>query len=184
MQKLILMKQWYDVHDKEMLAIVEVLEQWRAYLQEIKHQTIIKLNHKNLQYFMTTKKLKMNSEKIKAVIEFLTSECIKNIQTFQELAEYYWRFITDFISITASFINLLQKDKSFKWTESQKWVFQEIKEKFKKKSILIYFDYEKSVIIDADALEKAMRAWLQQIDNEKWKWLIACYAQKLTFTKQ
>ena len=40
-----------------MLAIVKILEQWRAYLQEAKHQTIIKSDHKNLQYFMTTKKL-------------------------------------------------------------------------------------------------------------------------------
>ena len=47
----------------------------------------------------------------------------------------------------------------------------------------MYFDYEKSVIINADASEKAMRAWLQQIDNQKWKWLIACYAWKLTSTE-
>ena len=40
-----------------MLAIIKALEQWRAYLQEAKHQTIIKSDHKNLQYFMTTKKL-------------------------------------------------------------------------------------------------------------------------------
>ena len=55
--KLILMKQWYDIHDREMLAIVEVLEWWRAYLQEAKHQTIIKSDHKNLQYFIIMKKL-------------------------------------------------------------------------------------------------------------------------------
>src|SRR5436190_689336 len=42
-----------------------------------------------LEHIITTKKLEMNSEKIKAVIEFLTSECVKNIQAFQELAEYY-----------------------------------------------------------------------------------------------
>ena len=51
------MKQQYNVHDWEMLAIVEALKQWRAYLLEAKHQTIIKSDHKNLQYFMTTKKL-------------------------------------------------------------------------------------------------------------------------------
>ena len=33
--------------------------------------------------------LKMNSEKIKTVIEFSTLECVKNIQTFQKLAKYY-----------------------------------------------------------------------------------------------
>ena len=55
--KLTSMKQWYDIHDKEMLAIIEALKKWRAYLQKSKYQTIIKLNHKNLQYFMTIKKL-------------------------------------------------------------------------------------------------------------------------------
>ena len=58
------------------------------------------------------------------------------------------------------------------------------KKKFKKKSILIYFDYEKSAIIDANASEHAMRAHLQQIDNQEWKQLITCYTQKLTLMKQ
>ena len=35
------------------------------------------------------KELEMNSEKIKTIIEFLISECIKNIQAFQKLTEYY-----------------------------------------------------------------------------------------------
>ena len=83
-----------------------------------------------------------------------------------------------------SLINLLRKDKSFEWTKSQKQAFKKIKEKFKKKSILIHFNYKKSVIIDADASEKAIRVWLQQIDNEKWKWLITCYAWKLISIKQ
>ena len=51
------MKQQYDVHDREMLAIVKALKWWRAYLQETKHQIIIKSDHKNLQYFMTIKRL-------------------------------------------------------------------------------------------------------------------------------
>ena len=56
-QKLTSTEQQYDVHDRKMLAIVKALEWWRVYLQETKYQIIIKLNHKNLQYFMTTKKL-------------------------------------------------------------------------------------------------------------------------------
>ena len=50
--------------------------------------------------------------------------------------------------------------------------------------ILIYFDYEKSVIIDVNASEHVMRACLQQIEDQKWKWLIAYYAWKLTLTEQ
>ena len=54
-------------------------EKYKFYKQEIKY----------LKHIIMTKKLEMNSEKIKAVIKFLTSEYIKNIQAFQELAEYY-----------------------------------------------------------------------------------------------
>ena len=139
---------------------------------------------KYLEHIVMMKKLKMNSEKIKAVIEFLMSECIKNIQVFQKLIKYYWKFITNFVSIIILFTDLLQKDKSFKWTESQKQAFQEIKKKFKEESILMHFDYKKSAIINADTSERAMRAQLQQINEKKWKWLIACYTQKLTFTEQ
>ena len=51
------MKQQYDVHNRKMLMIIEVLKKWKVYLQEMRYQTIIKSDHKNLQYFMTTKKL-------------------------------------------------------------------------------------------------------------------------------
>jgi hypothetical protein len=50
-------EQNYDIHDREMLAIVEALERWRSYLSGAQHQTLVKSDHKNLQYFMTTKKL-------------------------------------------------------------------------------------------------------------------------------
>ena len=40
---------------------------------------------------------------------------------------------------------------------------------------MIHFDYEKSAIINTDASEKTMKAWLQQINDEELKWLIACY---------
>ena len=48
-------------------------------------------------------------------------------------------------------------------------MFKKIKKKFKKKLILIHFDYEKSVIIDADASERAIKAQLQQINDQEQK---------------
>ena len=60
-----------------------------------------------LEHIVMTGKLKMNSEKIKIIIEFLMSECIKNIQGFQKLTEYYWKFITNFVNIIVSFTDLL-----------------------------------------------------------------------------
>lgn len=45
----------YDIHDKEMLAIVKCAEVWRHYLEGSKHRVAIITDHANLQYFMTTK---------------------------------------------------------------------------------------------------------------------------------
>lgn len=47
----------YEIHDKEMLAIIRALEEWRHYLEGAKQTFQIWTDHKNLEYFMTAKKL-------------------------------------------------------------------------------------------------------------------------------
>ena len=45
----------YDVHDKELLAIVVAFEQWRVYLEGPQHTVQVWTDHKNLTSFTTTK---------------------------------------------------------------------------------------------------------------------------------
>jgi RNase H-like domain found in reverse transcriptase len=47
----------YETHDKEMLPIIQALEEWRHFLEGSKHQIEIWTDHKNLEYFRTSKKL-------------------------------------------------------------------------------------------------------------------------------
>jgi len=47
----------YEIHDKEMLAIICALEEWRHFLEGATHPVEIWTDHKNLKYFMTAKKL-------------------------------------------------------------------------------------------------------------------------------
>ncbi len=47
----------YDVHDKELLAIVRCLEQWRHFLEGACHQVEIWTDHRNLEYFRTAQDL-------------------------------------------------------------------------------------------------------------------------------
>jgi len=51
------MERNYEIHDKEMLAIICALEEWRHFLEEVTHLVEIWTDHKNLQYFMMAKKL-------------------------------------------------------------------------------------------------------------------------------
>ena len=50
-------EQNYEIHDKEILAIICVLEEWRHFLEGATHPIEIWTDHKNLEYFMTAKKL-------------------------------------------------------------------------------------------------------------------------------
>src|SRR5437667_244407 len=75
-------------HKKHVKKILKKFQEKNLYLK-LKKYKFHKQQIKYLEHIITIKELKMNSEKIKAIIKFLTSECIKNIQIFQKLAEYY-----------------------------------------------------------------------------------------------
>ena len=47
----------YDVHDKELLAIILALEEWRRYVKGSQQRAKILTDHKNLLPFMTRKRL-------------------------------------------------------------------------------------------------------------------------------
>jgi hypothetical protein len=47
----------YNIHDKELLAIVSALKVWRTYLEGAEHQVLVKSDHKNLTFFTSTKEL-------------------------------------------------------------------------------------------------------------------------------
>jgi len=47
----------YKIHDKKMLAIIRILEEWRHFLEGARHPVEIWTDYKNLKYFMTAKKL-------------------------------------------------------------------------------------------------------------------------------
>ncbi|KAH9266874.1 hypothetical protein BASA84_000939 [Batrachochytrium salamandrivorans] len=47
----------YEIYDKELLAVVESFKHWRHFLQGGLHAVTVLCDHKNLEYFMSTKKL-------------------------------------------------------------------------------------------------------------------------------
>ena len=47
----------YEIHNKEMLAVVRYLEAWRHFLEGTVVKFKIWMDHKNLEYFMKAQKL-------------------------------------------------------------------------------------------------------------------------------
>ena len=47
----------YEIYDRELLAIIRALEEWRHYIQGSAHTTVVFSDHKNLTYYREAKKL-------------------------------------------------------------------------------------------------------------------------------
>jgi len=47
----------YEIHDKELLAVVDAFKHWRRYCERATNQVQVYLDHQNLEYKFTTTKL-------------------------------------------------------------------------------------------------------------------------------
>jgi hypothetical protein len=55
--------------------------------------------------------IKMNLEKVKAIVEWNTSNHFKNVQAFLRFVNFYRRFIRNFFKIVKSLIKLIRKNQ-------------------------------------------------------------------------
>ena len=53
----------------------------------------------------------MEKEKVKGMLEWLTPKCVKDMQKFLGLANYYCRFLEGFTSIARPLHDIVKKDK-------------------------------------------------------------------------
>jgi len=97
--------------------------------------------------------IKIEEEKVKGVLEWPIPKCIKDVQKFLGLANYYHRFIEGFASVARPLHNMVKKDKKWDWTERQEKAFKELKERFTKELVLAAPDIDKKIRMEVDALD-------------------------------
>jgi len=55
--------------------------------------------------------IKMEKEKVKGVLDWLTPKCIKDVQKFLGLVNYYCQFIEGFALVARLLHDMVKKDK-------------------------------------------------------------------------
>ena len=114
--------------------------------------------------------IKMEEEKVKGVLEWPTPKCVKDVQKFLELANYYRQFIEDFTSIARPLHDMVKKDKKWNWTEKQEKVFTELKERFTKEPVLAALDLDKKMRMKVDVSDYVMGGvLLMECEDELWR---------------
>ncbi len=93
-----------------------------------------------LELLMSIEKLKMNSRKMQAVVDWSTLNNLTQMQFFIDFCNFYWCFIKNFSKIVHSMIQLTQKKIIFEWNEVCQTAFNHMKKCIIETFILCHFN--------------------------------------------
>ena len=101
-----------EEHDELVAEVVKRLEENDLYMKLEKCKWKVK-KIEFLDVVIGPEGIKMEKEKVKGVLEWPMPKCVKDIQKFLGLANYYCQFIEGFATVARPLHNLVKKDK--KW---------------------------------------------------------------------
>ena len=122
--------------------------------------------------------VKIEKEKVQKIIDWSVPRSVKDMQKFLGLAKYYRQFVKDFTSVAKPLHEITRKDVKWSWEERQWKVFEELKESFMIKLVLITPNLNKEMRIDVDVSDFAIGGvLLMKCEDEKWR--LVAYISKL-----
>lgn len=86
---------------------------------------------------------------------------------FLGMVNYVSKFILKKSNVLEPLNAFLKEDVQFAWINVQQWAFQSIKKLLTQAPMLTYYDFEKTIIVQADASSYGLGAALIQIDNNQ-----------------
>jgi len=92
----------------------------------------------------------MEAEKVEGVLGGPELKNVKDVRKFLGLANYYRRFIRDFARIARPMNMLMRKDEKWWWGEEQQKAFNELKQVFTTKLVLVVLDLDKEFRVEAN----------------------------------
>ena len=99
-------------------------------LINLKKCSFVKKELVYLGFFVLVEGLKMDPEKVKAILEWSTSRYATKVRSFPGLVRFYRKFIKNFSGICAPLTEKIRGDrKEFKWTTSAIRSFEFLKKK-------------------------------------------------------
>ncbi len=110
-----------------------------------------KIETRFLKMIVDRDDVRMNSEKIKAIVEWKTSRHLKEVQAFLNFTNFYRRFIKNFSRIVKSLVNLTKKKRLFVWNNACQKIFDELKKRVIEVSILSYFSLELKIFVESNS---------------------------------
>jgi len=164
-------------HDELVAEVIKRLEENDLYIKPEKCKWKVK-EVDFLGVVIGPEGIKMEKEKVKGVLEWLTLKCVKDVQKFLGLANYYRRFIEEFAMVARPLHDLVKKEKKWNWTEKEERAFKKLKKRFTKEPVLVAPDIDKKMRMEVDALDYATGGVLS-MEFEDGLWRPVAFLSKL-----
>lgn len=119
--------------------------------------------------------IEIDTAKVKAIWNWNTLICVKDVRTFIGFYNFYWRFILNFLKITGLLNTLTRKNVSFEWFFKCEKAFQKLKQCMCKALILCHFDPNKQCFDEIDFSDYINASVLSQLDSNDILYLITYF---------
>lgn len=119
---------------------------------------------KYLGLIVGTDGIKMDPEKVEAILSWETPSSVKDVQAFLGFANFYRRFIHNFSQVARPLAEMTKGEhfttrngrkkmryQPFEWNEQRQAAFETLKSAFTSAPILVHFDPSKEIYVETDA---------------------------------
>ncbi|KAL0154966.1 hypothetical protein M9458_049229, partial [Cirrhinus mrigala] len=115
-----------------------------------------------LGYIVSAEGMRMDPEKIKAVVDWPSPDSRKALQRFLGFANFYRRFIRNYSQLAAPLTALTSPRTAFRWSDAAEAAFANLKRRFVSAPILVTPDPSRQFVVEVDASEVGVGAVLSQ----------------------
>jgi hypothetical protein len=136
---------------------------------------------KFLEIIVERDEVKMNSEKVKAIMKWRKSTHLKEIQAFLKFVNFYRRFIKNFFKVAKLLVKFIKKNHLFSWSKDCQKTFDELKKRVIEAFVLSYFSSKLEMFLKSDSSDYVSVKILSQKENDDFIRSVITYFSKTLF---